>query len=234
MARDFTAANGDVITGTLGTAVGGATDCTFGCWFKAASVTTNRALIRVENGGAVRMAIRTTSTDVDSLTIGSSYDGATNFPGGTTDDNVWVPATWTCAIATWTSSTKTGAVYVGTVAAAMTGPYNKPGSPVTTGTTADAAGTSYYIGNNSASSLDWDDVIERPFSVPWIMTVPEMDRYRLGYVGVLYAHGTPRLFLPLNSPTAATAFDMSGVAAVGTVTGATAAEGPPVPLRWCA
>jgi hypothetical protein len=151
---------------------------------------------------------------------------------GVSTANAWAASEWRCVFATWDGSGDGLADFdllVGSLTAAVA-------SVGTTGTTSaggtgtvTAAGTTLHIGNNSATTRSFNGRIARPFIVPWKMTVPEMEAYRLGSVGVLYAHGAPVVFHPY-----ATAIDVSGNAANGTVTGAVAAEGPPVPFRWAA
>jgi hypothetical protein len=203
---------------------------TMGAWIRPDSIgESSGRIMSIWNGSAETHQFTLYSGGGGFNLSGSVLKSSTSiFAVSTT--NVWAASEWRCMFFMWNASGLALGdcdLLVGSLTAAVA-------SVGTTGTTSAggvgtiiAGGTTLHVGNRSATDRSFDGRIARPFIVPWLMSVPEMEAYRLGSVGVLYAHGAPVVFHPY-----ATAVDMSGNARNGTITGAVAAEGPPVPMRW--
>jgi hypothetical protein len=222
LALDFDGAD-DVVTATV---VDPATTAfTFGAWINPDTIgeTTGRIF------------------DVGAQYVWYLYnvDGAVSFIRGAATTNLqcvsasaaWVATEWRCVFLRWDGGGNARTdytMYAGSLSAAVASVgVSETGSSDGSGATTSA--TAMYWGNRAAGDRAFDGRVARPFIVPWQMSLAEMDAYRLGSVGVLFAHGRPRVFLPY-----ASAKDLSGTGAHGTVTGAVAAEGPPIPMRWTA
>jgi hypothetical protein len=220
VAREFDGASGMVAV-TLSSAITTG-DFSIGCWFNADTAGEGTAgRIWYPDAGNDKAALLVANTNTAIQFVASA--GFQSIANTTLS-----LGNWQCVVGRYNDSTGAGTIILGSLSAAMAA------ATLTTNTT-DIAGTvsaTGYLGNQAADDRTFDGRIARFFIVPWLMTVPECESYRQGNMGVLYAHGTPRLFLPLTSPTAASAEDLSGNAASGTVTSATAAEDPPVPFRW--
>jgi hypothetical protein len=205
----------DVVAATI-TSVSGA--CTFGAWVYGDSAGENNAGRIMDDGGIVFTINNTGAPNVN------AYQASRSTTNTVTTDNAFVASTWQCVIARHPGGSDDIEIVIGDLDTPM----------ALSGTTANAAGTmirgtALKIGNRNAGDRAFDGRIARAFMVPWQMTTPECEAFRLGRVGVLYAHGTPRIFYPY-----ASAIDLSGSGANGTITGAVAAEGPPIPMRWTA
>lgn len=100
--------------------------------------------------------------------------------------------------------------------------------------TRDTTLTDVCIGNRGPASLirTWDGRITRAGFLAGVASLPQLERLRLGAHPV--QQGGLRFYLPLDSPTAATARDLSGNGNNGTVSGCTVAEDPPIPSVWSA
>lgn len=232
MARDFDGVN-DVVSYTLSAHFVEST-FTIGAWIKPRTVgaTTGRIYgdlavgFFLSDGGAF---------PTKGLGLVHNCTGATTLIC-TSSANAWAANEWRCVFATFLAGTALPrtdyGLFSGSLASSVASVgVNGTGSADGTAPLV-APGTTSCVGNMPALTRTFDGAIERFFAVPWVMTVDEMERFRLGDISVIYTRGTPVIFAPLNSPTAAQAEDLSGRGYLGSVTGALAAEGPPVPFNW--
>ena len=137
---------------------------------------------------------------------------------------------WYCVVATYTSSDKKMRMYYGSLSAPMVEmSYTTQTAGV--GTIVETS-VRVMVGSttNGETNRDFDGRIEHAFCDNRIWTLDEMEAFRQGQRPI--NTGSMIFYWPLDSPTAAQAEDLSGNGYHGTVTGALAAEGPPVAMRW--
>lgn len=227
MARTFDGID-DTVTSTITGPSDG--DWTQGCWFYAVGGGEGSigSPMFGHVGGAARTVWRFTGAGLTLVT--SQVYSTTN--AQVTGSRAYPLNAWQCVFSVHRGSDNSLHQFWGTLANPVTeDTYSATQSGVGTYT---SGATTLVVGNNAANSSTWNGRIERPFWVPWEMTIGEMERFRQGSVSVLYDHGKPIIFLPLTSPTASQAEDLSGNGANGTVVGATGSDSPPVPFRWSA
>lgn len=224
MARDFDGVD-DIITATV-TAVDSG-DWTIAAWCApdTAGEGSFGNLFRVEtSGGSFTQVVLMASAarDVYAIQNFATTDALTR------TSTVLTASAWACVVATYRDSDKKCRVYVGTLSAAMAeASYTTQTAGVGT---RDTAGTVASIGSPPNTAETWDGKIGATCFDARQWTLDEMESFRQGLYPI--PTSTMRGFWPLDSPTAAQAEDLSGNGAHGTVTGAIAAEGPPVAMRW--
>lgn len=138
--------------------------------------------------------------------------------------------TWTCIIGTFRVSDAKSRGYIGTLSASMA-EVTYSTQPVGTGSRPTGYG-SFAIGNYGAfGSRTVDGRIARVVFENREWSLAEMEAYRLGWRPAPIAGGVKCYLWSLDSPTASQAEELNH-GADGTVTGALAAEGPPIPYGW--
>jgi len=225
VAKDF---NGTTsrITGTLASAFTSDADWTVGAWF-----------FPTNNGEGNNGTLMTIWTAANAAILGAwRFATGTNFKGivvhsttnadTTTSGNPVATGQWNALFCTYRASDKTVRIYVGDLDTAVAeASYSAQTAGVGTPT---ANPVNIILGNNETQAWTHNGRMESPFIVPWEMTVPEMERFRLGDMGVLYERGTPTFHALLES----TAVDLAPARTALTESSVTTAEGPPVARSW--
>jgi hypothetical protein len=227
MSRFFDA-NTERISGTITALDTG--DWTFGCWVNVSNSgvgnTQAGQLLRVIDGSSNNIHTVRFGGANDLHVVGIQGHATTNSEGSSTD-----PVsrnTWTCVVTTWRASDGNHRFYFGDRTTAMA--QNTTTSDVNPSGARRTGGTNCWIGNNQAAERWLDGSIARPFLVGRELALGEMEAFRQGNWFALFGDPTvkPSFYLPLDSPTASVAEDLSGNGVTFTVTGATVSDEPPI------
>ena len=142
--------------------------------------------------------------------------------------NTLAVGTWYCVATTYNSADMIMRLYYGSLAAAMV--EASYGTQTAGVGTPNEGSTRVHAGNRPDQAETFDGRIAHACVDNRIWTLDEMEAFRQGQRPI--NTGSMIVYWPLDSPTAAQAEDLSGNNYHGTVTGALAAEGPPVAMRW--
>lgn len=199
MSRAFTGGDGDNIAGTVLPITG---VWSVGCWVYTNS--TADARILGSSGFTNYLGQGGTAGD-KRFRLVQGWSSA--FVNVETNSNALILSTWQCVVFSYGGAADgtNSRIYVGGLAAVMA----DAGQNIinTAGGSQSAWSASQIIGNDSGGSISWPGNIAQIFAVPWAMTLDETERFRQGDWRVLYAHGIPRFFLPLQG---ASLYDLSG------------------------
>lgn len=220
MARDFDGVD-DIITSTV-TAVDTG-DWTLGGYFNPDTAGEGGfgILLCVQNGTALIQQLDFNDS-TRKLFVAQPYS-STNAVAVTNE--ALAAAGWSACFCTFRASDAKMRAFIGTLSVPMAeATYSSQVAGVGTRTT---GATTFNVGNRTAASSTFDGRIFRPFFWGRELSLAEMEAFRLGRQPV--QDGSLRVFLPLDSPTGSQAEDLSGNGANGTVTGAVAADNPPIP-----
>lgn len=224
MARDFDGVD-DIIKNTSITTFSGS--YTMAGWINADSAAEGLRIIetaRSSDGLGERGLIVQTGFKLE------AFQGFTTEWSDSVSTQTLTVGVWYCVVATYTSSDKKMRMYYGSLSAPMAEmSYSLQTAGV--GTIMETS-VRVMVGSttNGETNRDFDGRIEHAFCDNRIWTLDEMEAFRQGQRPI--NTGSMIFYWPLDSPTAAQAEDLSGNGYHGTVTGAIAAEGPPVAMRW--
>lgn len=227
MARRF---DGGSATDRISAVAGGSAvqaPVSYGCWIKPIAYATGRCIV----------ASGTTTSTITGLQTGASTAqrfGLRHTMATTAMVcEVAAPAagTWVCLVGV-ISDTTTAAnnkIYLGAPATVMAAAAH---AADTNGVGSVTTNTSSQIGKTGTATSAVNADIAQAFCVPWAMTLDEVERFRQGDWSVLFAHGIPNFFFPMEAGGAALR-DFGVNAQNATITGTPdVVEDPPIYSGW--